>query len=225
MFQSVSIFSLYNPLFQCFGTPEMGPGIFTFSRACFNFVSKRFETTETFGLSRFSSVSVVSVLSLYNPLFQCFETPEMGPGIFTFSRACFNFVSKRYETTETFGLSQFSSYFSPFQFFPYIIHCFSVSKHQKWGLVFSLFQSLFQFCFETTETFGLSQFSSCFSPFQFYPYIIHCFSVSKHQKWVLVFSLFPELVSILFRNVMKQLKRLDLVNFLPISVRFKFFPI
>ena len=98
----------------------------------------------------------------------------MGPGIFTFSRACFNFVSKR---------------------------------------------------FKTTETFGLSQFLSCFSPFQFFPYIIHCFSVSKHQKWGLVFSLFPELVSILFRNVSKQLKHLDLVNFLPVSVRFNFFPI
>ena len=116
----------------------------------------------------------VSIFSLYNPLFQCFETPEMGPGIFTFSRACFNFVSKR---------------------------------------------------FETTETFGLSQFSSCFSPFQFFPYIIHCFSVSKHQKWGLVFSPFPELVSILFRNISKQLKRLDLVNFLPVSVHFNFFPI
>ena len=156
-------------------------------------------------------------------MFQCFETPEIGPGIFTFSRACFNFVSKRFETTETFGLSQFSFCFSPFQFFPHIIHCFSVSKHQKWGLVFSLAQSLFQFCFETTETFGLSQFSLCFSPFQFFPYIIHCFSVSKHQKWDLIFSLFPELVSILFRNVSKQLKHLDLVNFLPVSVRFSFF--
>ena len=142
----------------------------------------------------------------------------MGPGIFTFSRACFNFILKRFETTETFGLSQFSSCFSPFQFFPYIIHCFSVSKHQKWGLVFSLFQSLFQFCFETTETFGLSLFLSCFSPFQFFPYIIHCFSVSKHQKVGVVFSLFPELVSILFRNVSKQLKSLDLADFLHVSV-------
>ena len=69
------------------------------------------------------------------------------------------------------------------------------------------------------------QFLSCFSPFQFFPYIIHCFSVSKHQKWGLVFSLFPELVSILFRNVSKQLKHLDLVDFLPVSVRFSFFPI
>ena len=133
-----------------------------------------FETTETFGQSIFVMFQSVSVFSLCNPLFQCFETPEMGPGIFTFSRACFNFVSKR---------------------------------------------------FETTETFGLSLFSSCFSPFQFFPYIIHCFSVSKHQKWGLVFSPFPELVSILFRNVSKQLKHLDLVNFLPVSVRFSFFPI
>ena len=140
---------------------------------------------------------------------------------FHFFQSLFQFC---FETTETFGLSQFSSCFSPFQFFPYIIHCFSVSKHQKWGLVFSLFQSLFQFCFET-ETFGLSQFSSCFSPFQFFPYIIHCFSVSKHQKWGLIFSPFLRLVSILFRNVSKKLKRLDLVNFLPVSVCFNFFPI
>ena len=146
----------------------------------------------------------ISVFSLYNPLFQCFETPEMGPGIFTCFRACFNFVSKGFETTETFGLSQFLPCFSPFQFFPYIIHCFSVSKHQKWGLVFSPFsRACFNFVskrFETTEMFGLSQFLSCFSQFQCFPYIIHCFSVSKHQKWGLVFSIFPELVSILFRN-------------------------
>ena len=116
----------------------------------------------------------VSVFSLYNPLFQCFETPEMGTGIFTFSRACFNFVLKR---------------------------------------------------FETTETFGPSQFLSCFSLFQFFPYIIHCFSVSNHQKWGLVFSPFLELVSIWFRNVSKQLKHLDLVNFCHVSVRFNFFPI
>ena len=128
--------------------------------------SKRFSCFETFRNKIETSSG--------NPLFQCFETPEMGPGIFTFFRACFNFVSKR---------------------------------------------------FETTETFGLSQFLSCFSPFQFFPYIIHCFSVSKHQKWGLVFSLFPELVSILFRNVLKQLKRLDLVNFCHVSVCFSFFPI
>ena len=94
----------------------------------------------------------------------------MGPGIFTFSRASFNFVSKG---------------------------------------------------FEATETFGLRQFSSCFSLFQFFPYTIYCFSVSKHQKWGLVFSPFSELVSFLY--VLKQLKHLDLVSFLYVSVRFNFF--
>ena len=119
-------------------------------------------------------------------------------------------VSICFETTETLV-----------NFCHVSVHFKNVSKHQKWGLfqfvskqlkcsaifiIFSAFQS-FNFVskrFETTETFGLSQFSSCFSPFQFCPYIIHCFSVSKHQKWGLVFSPFPELVSILFRNVSRN---------------------
>ena len=100
----------------------------------------------------------------------------MGPGIFTFFRACFNFVSKRFETTETFGLSQFLSCFSLFQFFPYIIHCFIVSV------------------FKTPEM----------------------------GPGILTFL---ELVSILFRNVSKQLKHLDLVNFCHVSVCFNFLPI
>ena len=202
---------------------------------------------------------------------------------FHFFQSLFQFCFETFRNNWNVCLSLFCSCFSPFQFFPYIIHCFSVSKHQKWGLVFSLFQSLFQFCFETfqnnwnvwtqsifflfqsvssfslynqlfqcfetpemgpgiftfsracfnfvskhfetTETFGLSQFLSCVSPFQFFPYIIHCFSVSKHQKWGLVFSPFLELVSILFRNISKQLKHLDLVNFCHVSVRFNFFSI
>ena len=144
---------------------------------------------------------------------------------FHFFQSLFQFCFETFRNNWYVCLSLFCSCFSQFQFFPCIIHCFSVSKHQKWGLVFWLFSSLFQFCFEKTETFGLSQFLSCFSPFQFFPYIIHCFSVSKHQKWGLVFSLFPELVSILFRNVSKQLKRLALVYFVPASVRFNLFPI
>ena len=72
MFQSISIFSLYNPLFQCFETQEMGPGILTF----LELVSILFQFCfETFGPSQF--------LSCFSP-FQGFETPEMGPGIFIF---------------------------------------------------------------------------------------------------------------------------------------------
>ena len=116
MFQSVSIISLYNTLFQYFETTEMGPGIFTFSRADFNFVSKRFETTETFGLkSIFFMFQTVSIISLYNPFFPCFETPEMEPGISTFSRVCFNLVWNVLKQLKHSDLSQFSSCFSLFQ--------------------------------------------------------------------------------------------------------------
>ena len=153
-----------------------------------------------------------------------FRNTRNGAWYFHFFRACFNFVSKRFETTETFGLSQFFSCFSPFQFFP-----FSVSKHQKWGLIFSPFLELVSILFRNVSKqlkhLDLVNFCRVSVRFSFFPFIIHCFSVSKHQKWGLVFSLFPELVSILFRNISKQLKRLDLVNFLPVSVRFSFFPI
>ena len=53
-----SFISLYNPLFQCFKTPEIGPGIFTFSRACFNFFSKRFKQLKRLDLVNFLPVSV-----------------------------------------------------------------------------------------------------------------------------------------------------------------------
>ena len=196
MFQSVSVFSLYNPLFQFFETPEMGPGIFTFFPACFNFVSKRFETTETFGLSQF--LSCFSPFHFFPYIIHCFSVskhqkwglvflpfPELvSIGLSQFS-SCFNFVSKRFETTETFGLSQFLSCFSPFHFFPYIIHCFSVWKHQKWGLVFLPFPEL--------VSIGLSRFSSCFS------------FVSKHFKTTETLVNFCH-VSVCFKNVLKHQK-------------------
>ena len=259
-----------------FRNTRNGAWYFDFFRACFNFVSKHFETNETFGLSQFSSC--FSPFQFFPYIIHCFSVSkhQKWGWYFHLFKSLFQFC---FETTETFGLSQFSSCFSLFQFFPYTIHCFSVLKHQKWGLVFSPFLELVSIlvlkCFETTETFGLSQFSSCFSLFQFFPYIIHCFSVSKHQKWGWYFHLFQSLFQFCFetfRNnwtigqsifflfqsvsifslynplfqcfetpeigpgiftffracfnfVLKQLKHLDLVNFLPVSVRFNFFPI
>ena len=59
----------------------------------FQFVSKRFETIESVDLEIFCLFQFVSVVLLYNLcfnvyyiiyMFQCFETPDMGPGIFTF---------------------------------------------------------------------------------------------------------------------------------------------
>ena len=55
MFQSISFFFLYDPLFQCFETPEMGPGIFTFFIVCVNFVSKQLKRLD---LVNFLHVSV-----------------------------------------------------------------------------------------------------------------------------------------------------------------------
>ena len=162
----------------------------------------------------------VSIFSLYNPVFR---STRNGAWYFHLFQSLFQFC---FETTEMFGLSQFSSCFSPFQFFP-ILSIVSVCR--KWGLVFSRFPELVSVLFQNIskqlKCLDLVNFSSCFSLFQFFPYIIHCFSVSKHQKWGLVFSPFPEFVSILFRNISKQLKRLDSVNFLHVSVRFNFFPI
>ena len=59
-------------------------------------------------------------------MFQCFETPDMGPGIFTIN------VSKQ--------LKVWTRNFLP-------VSCFNVSKHQIWGLEFSPFYV--SVCFET----------------------------------------------------------------------------
>ena len=73
-------------MFQCFETPDMGPGIFTFF--CFSLfrnVSKQLKVwTYKFSacFNLFQSVYYI----IY--MFQCFETPDMGPGIFTF--LCFS---------------------------------------------------------------------------------------------------------------------------------------
>ena len=71
----------------------MGPGMSIFSRFCFSFVSKQLKCLD---LANFLHVSGDLVFSHF---------PDF----------CFSFVSKRLEMTETFGLSQFSSCFSPFQ--------------------------------------------------------------------------------------------------------------
>ena len=166
MFLSVLIISLYNPLLQCFETPGMEPGIFTFSRACFNLVSKQLKRSDLVN-SLHVSVCSVSIIFLYNPLFQCFETPEMGPDIFTFSRACFNLVSKQLKRSDLVN-SLHVSVHSVSIIFLYnpLFQCFETPEMVPG--IFTFFRACFNFV-ETTETFGLSQFSSCFSPFQFFP--------------------------------------------------------
>ena len=108
----------------------------------------------------------VSIFSLYNPLFQCFKTPEMGPGIFTFFRACFNFVSKRLKRLALVN-------------FCHVSFCFkNVSKQLKRSAIFIIFSELQSF--ETTETiepFGLVldlvNFQRFISVYSFYVSMFH----------------------------------------------------
>ena len=59
-------------------------GGWNFHLFLFQFVSKRFETIESVDLEIFCLFHFVSVVLLYIYMFQCFETPDMWPGIFTF---------------------------------------------------------------------------------------------------------------------------------------------
>ena len=84
-------------MFQCFETKNIWLGIFTFSLTLFQFVAKRFETFQIrtwsfLGLFHFVSVDYYMIY-----MFQCFETKNIWPGIFTFSLTLFQFVAKRFE--------------------------------------------------------------------------------------------------------------------------------
>ena len=63
-------------MFQCFETPDMGAGIFTFF--LFQFVSKRFETIESVDLEIFCPFQFVSVVLLYNLYVSMFRNTRYG---------------------------------------------------------------------------------------------------------------------------------------------------
>ena len=66
-------------MFQCFETPDMGPGIFIF--LCFSLfrnVSKRFETIESVDLEIFCLFQFVSVVLLYNLYVSMFRNTRYG---------------------------------------------------------------------------------------------------------------------------------------------------
>ena len=96
-------------MFQCFETKNIWLGIFTFSLTLFQFVAKRFETFQIrtwsfLGLFHFVSVDYYMIY-----MFQCFETKNIWPGIFTFSLTLFQFVAKRFETFQISDLVIFGS--------------------------------------------------------------------------------------------------------------------
>ena len=74
-------------------------------------------------------------------MFQCFEAPGVGSGIFTF--LCFSLFQKHFETIENKDLDIFSL----FQFVSVVLlYNLYVSKNQIWGLEFSPFYV--SVCFE-----------------------------------------------------------------------------
>ena len=91
LFQFVSVVLLYIIyMFQCFEAPDIGSGIFTF--LCITLFSKRFKTIESVDVDIFACLSLFQKFYYIIYMFQCFETPVMGSGIFTF--LC-EFVSKQ----------------------------------------------------------------------------------------------------------------------------------
>ena len=65
-------------MFQCFETPDMGPGIFNFFKFLFQFVSKRFETIKILDLDILSLFQYVSVSLLYNLYVSMFRNTRYG---------------------------------------------------------------------------------------------------------------------------------------------------
>ena len=72
----------------------------------FQFVSIRYDTTESVNLDMFSLFQYVSVVLLYNLYVSMF--PNTRYGGWNFHLFMFQFVSKRFETIESLGLEIFS---------------------------------------------------------------------------------------------------------------------
>ena len=85
-FQFVSVCLLKNLYVSMFRNTRYGG--WNFHLFMFQFVSKRFETIESVDLDIFSQFQFVSVVYYIIYMFQCFETPDMGAGVFTF--LCFS---------------------------------------------------------------------------------------------------------------------------------------
>ena len=168
-------------MFQCFETPDMGPGIFTLEIFClfsvygafmFQFVSKRFETIESVDLEIFCLFHFVSVVLLYNLYVSMFRNTRYGA--WNFHLFLFQFVSKRFETNEvwTCGLRNFClfQFVSVVLLYNLYVSMFRNTRYGAWN--FHLF--LFQFVskrFETIESVDLEIFA-CFNLFQFSSFTI-----------------------------------------------------
>ena len=155
-FQFVSVVLLYNLYVSMFRNTRYGA--WNFHLFMFQFVSKRFETTESVDLEIFSLFQYVSVVLLYNLYVSMF--PNTRYGGWNFHLFMFQFVSKRFETIESVGLEIFSlfQYVSVVLQYNLYVSMFRNTRYGAWN--FHLF--MFQFVskrFETTESVDLDIFS------------------------------------------------------------------
>ena len=156
LFQSVSVVYYIIYMFQCFETPDMGPGIFTFF--LFQFVSKRFETNESVDVDIFSLFQSVAVSLLYNLYVSMFRNTRYGA--WNFHLFMFQFVSKRFETIETVDLEILSLFQYVAVSLLYNLYNSMFRNTRIWVWHFHLF--MFQFVsklFETIESVDLDIFS------------------------------------------------------------------
>ena len=137
LFQFVSVVLLYNLYVSMFRSNRCG--VWNFHLFMFQFISKRFETIESVDVDIFACLSLFQKFYYIIYMFQCFETPVMGSGIFTF--LC-EFVSKQLKVwTKTF--SACLSLFQKFYYIIYMFQCFETPGIGS-GIFTFLFFSLFR---------------------------------------------------------------------------------
>ena len=156
LFQYVSVVLLYNLYVSMFRNTRYGG--WNFHLFVFQFVSKCFETIESVDLDIFNPFQFVSVVLLYNLYVSIFRNTRYGA--WNFPLFMFQFVSKRFKTTESVDLEIFSlfQYVSVVLLYNLYVSMFPNTRYGGWN--FHLF--MFQFVskrFETIESVGLEIFS------------------------------------------------------------------
>ena len=138
LFQFVSVSLLYNLYVSMFRNTRYGA--WNFHLFMFQFVSKRFETTESVDLDIFSLFQYVSVVLLYNLYVSMF--PNTIYGGWNFHLFMFQFVSKRFETTESVDLEIFSlfQYVSVVLLYNLYVSMFPNTRYGGWNFHLFMFQ-------------------------------------------------------------------------------------
>ena len=150
---------------------------------CCENVSKRFK----FRLSHFwVCFNLFQLIPYIIYMFQCFETKNIWPGIFTFSLTLFPFVAKRFK----FRLNHFWVCFNLIPYIIYMFHCFKTKSIRPGIFTFSL--TLFQFVAKRIETFRIRTclFWVCCTLFYLITISSICFNVSQQKIYGLEFSPF-----------------------------------